>query len=236
MSESTSSPKLRILIADDHALIRQGMSVVIGAQPDMILVGAAENGEQAVRMARELQPDVIALDIKMPVMNGIAAIKEIVAVNPAARILVITSFPDDDTVFEAVRAGATGYYLKDSSPDEMVSALRAVAAGEAALQPVIARKIMHQLRQPEQDRSVSDQDLTAREVEVLRWLTRGISNDEIAGELGVSPRTVATHIRNILDKLHLANRTQAALYAVEHGMTAPDSAHEGEPDDNRRPG
>ncbi|MCB0025226.1 MAG: response regulator transcription factor [Caldilinea sp.] len=236
MNQSTLSPKLRILIADDHALIRQGMAVVIGAQPDMILVGAAENGEQAVRMARELQPDVIALDIKMPVKNGIAAIEEIVAANPAARILVITSFPDDDTVFDAIRAGATGYYLKDSSPDDMVNALRTVAAGEAALQPVIARKIMQQLRQPEQSGGAVHQDLTAREIEVLRWLTRGITNDEIAIELGVSSRTVGTHIRNILDKLHLTNRTQAALYAVEQGITAPENEHSVERDDKRRPG
>lgn len=235
MNQSAPSAKFRIMVADDHALIRQGMAVVIGAQPDMILVGAAENGEQAVRMAQELQPDVIALDIKMPVKNGIDAIEEIIAANPAARILIITSFPDDDTVFEAIRAGATGYYLKDSSPDDMVSALRAVAAGEVALQPVIARKIMLQLRQPEQTSAAAHQALTAREVEVLRWLTRGITNDEIASELGVSSRTVGTHIRNILDKLHLANRTQAALYAVDQGMTAPDGGHSIEPDDNRRP-
>lgn len=236
MNQFTSDPKLRILIADDHALIRQGMTAVIGAQPDMILVGTAENGELAVRIARELQPDVIVLDIKMPVKGGIAAIEEIVAGNPAARILVITSFPDDDTVFEAIRAGAMGYYLKDSSPEEMVAAIRAVAGGEVALQPVIARKIMQQLRQSEAQTATPYYDLTAREIDVLRCLTRGISNDEIARELSVSPRTVATHIRNILDKLHLANRTQAALYAVEQGLTAPDNEHSVDPDDNRHPG
>ena len=209
--------QIRILIADDHPIVRQGLEIVLAAQPDLELVAQATNGEEAVQLAQDTQPDVIIMDLLMPVKDGLTAIGEIKRANLDAQILVLTSFPDDDKVFTAIKLGATGFLLKDSPPEHLLDAIRTVHRGESALHPAIARKLMQEIFQPSKLRLSSD-PLTPREIEVLRCLSQGSSNREIAQSLSISVRTVTTHVRNILDKLHLANRTQAALYAVDRGI------------------
>ena len=212
--------RIRVLIADDHPVVRQGLRVMLSAQPDIELVGEATNGEEAVRKAKSLRPHVIIMDLKMPVKDGLTAIREINQANLDTCILVLTSYPDDDNVFAAIKAGAMGFLLKDSSPEHLVDAIRAVHRGESALHPTVARKLIQEIKEPPQQplESTDVEPLTPRELEVLRYLAQGLSNREIATKLHVSVRTVTTHVRNILDKLHLANRTQAALYAVKHGI------------------
>jgi NarL family two-component system response regulator LiaR len=213
---------IRILIADDHAIVREGLRALIAAKPDMELVGEAADGVEAVLKARSLQPDVVLMDLVMPRKDGIEAIGEIKRENPEARILVLTSFAEDDKVFPAIKAGALGYLLKDSSPQELLQAIREIYRGESSLHPTIARKLVRELSQPS-DLPATEEPLTEREVEVLSLVARGLSNQEIADRLVVSERTVRTHVSNILDKLHLANRTQAALYAVREGLVSPNS-------------
>ncbi len=211
------SKGIRILIADDHAIVREGLRALIGTEPSLELVGEARDGVEAVEMARAARPDVILLDMMMPHKDGLGAIADIIKDNPEARILVLTSFAEDDKVFPAIKAGALGYLLKDSSPQELLQAIRNVYSGEASLHPTIARKLMRELNQPAKLPPTTD-PLTEREVEVLRLVAQGLSNDDIAERLVVSERTVRTHVSHILDKLHLANRTQMALYAVREGI------------------
>lgn len=208
---------IRVAIADDHPIVRQGLRVALDAQDDLELVGEASNGAEAVELARSLAPDVMIMDLQMPVMDGITAIQEITQENEDACILVLTSFPDDTNVFNAIKAGAMGFLLKEASPEELLASIRTVYGGEAALHPTIARKLIQEVKAPSEIRSSLD-PLTPREMDVLKCLSRGLSNREIAEELTVSVRTVTTHMRNILDKLHVSNRTQAALYALEHGV------------------
>jgi NarL family two-component system response regulator LiaR len=209
--------KIRLLIADDHTLVRAGLCALISTEPGMEVVGEAADGIEVVLKARSLRPDIILLDLVMPRQGGIEAIAEIKAEDPEARILVLTSFADDDKVFPAIKAGALGYLLKDSSPQQLLQAIRDVHRGESALDPAIARKLIRELNQPP-DLPRTEDPLTAREAEVLRLVAQGLSNQEIADRMVVSERTVRTHVSNILDKLHLANRTQAALYAVREGL------------------
>jgi NarL family two-component system response regulator LiaR len=208
---------IRLLIADDHTLVRAGLCALISTEPGMEVVGEAADGVEAVLKARSLRPDIILLDLVMPRQGGIEAIAEIKAEDPEARILVLTSFADDDKVFPAIKAGALGYLLKDSSPQQLLQAIRDVHRGESALDPAIARKLIRELNQPP-DLPRTEEPLTAREAEVLRLVAQGLSNQEIAERMVVSERTVRTHVSNILSKLHLANRTQAALYAVREGL------------------
>jgi two-component system, NarL family, response regulator LiaR len=215
------SDLIRILITDDHAVVREGLRTLISSEPGMTIVGEAVDGVEAVLKARSLRPDVVLLDLVMPRKGGIEAIEEIKRDNPQARILVLTSFAEDDKVFPAIRKGAQGYLLKDSSPDELLQAIRHVYRGETSLHPTIARKLIQEINQPS-DLPPSEEPLTEREVEVLRLVARGLSNQEIADELVVSERTVRTHVSNILSKLHLANRTQAALYALKEGLSSLD--------------
>jgi len=215
------SEPIRILIADDHAIVREGLRSLIATEPGMELLGEASDGIQAVDKARVLQPDVILLDMMMPRKDGLGAINDIIKENPNARILVLTSFAEDEKVFPAIKAGALGYLLKDSSPQELLQAIRNVYHGEASLHPTIARKLMRELNQPATLPPTTD-PLTEREVEVLRLVAQGLSNDEVAEKLVVSERTVRTHVSHILDKLHLANRTQMALYAVREGIAKLD--------------
>jgi DNA-binding NarL/FixJ family response regulator len=210
---------IKIIIADDHPLIRQGLRVVIEAQPDMELVAEASNGEQAIQQALALKPDIVIMDLQMPVKDGLAATREIAQTNPQVQVLILTSFPDDDNVYTAIKAGAMGFLLKDSSAEYLLDAIRTVSRGESVLHPTIARKLMQEIRQPPRLPPTTE-PLTPREVEVLGCLTQGMANQQIARQLSISVRTVSTHVRNILDKLHLANRTQAALYALDQGIVS----------------
>ncbi len=213
---------IRVLIADDHPLIREGLRGLLAAEPGLELVGEAADGSEAVEKTALLRPDVILLDLLMPVKSGIEAIIQIKENDPEARILVLTSFADDDQVFPALRSGALGYLLKDSSPQDLLRAIRSVYRGESSLHPTIARRLVLQFSQPAVDSS-PENPLTQREVEVLKLVAQGLSNQNIADELVVSERTVGKHVGNILEKLHLANRTQAALYALREGLTSLDS-------------
>ena len=212
------SENIRVLIADDHPLIREGLRGLLAAEPDLELVGEAADGSEAVEKTDQLRPDVILLDLVMPVKSGIEAIIEIKEKDPVARILVLTSFADDEQLFPALRAGALGYLLKDSSPQDLLRAIRSVYRGESSLHPAIARRLVLQFSQPAVDSS-PENPLTQREVEVLKLVAEGLSNQNIADELVVSERTVGKHVGNILEKLHLANRTQAALYALREGLS-----------------
>jgi DNA-binding NarL/FixJ family response regulator len=211
---------IRVLIADDHPIVRQGLRLVFSVQRDLLLVAEATNGEEAIQKARETRPDVIVMDLVLPVKDGLTAIREITEEFPTARILVLTSFDDDEKVFEAIKGGALGYLLKDSAPDQLLDAIRSVYRGESALQPAIARKVLEEFKRPSAHPK-AEASLTSRELEVLQRLAQGLTNREIASELDVSVRTVTTHVRNILDKLHLANRTQAALYGRALGLKPP---------------
>jgi NarL family two-component system response regulator LiaR len=211
--------QIKILIADDHAVVREGLRLLLGSEPGMAVVGQAADGVEAVQMAESLQPDVILLDLMMPHKNGIEAITEIKNNNPEARILVLTSFAEDEMVFPAIKGGALGYLLKDSSPQELLQAIRDTYDGESSLHPTIARKLIREINRPAQDLPPAAEPLTEREVEVLKLVAHGLSNQAIAEKLTISERTVRTHVGNILKKLHLANRTQAALYALREGLT-----------------
>lgn len=213
---------IHVLIADDHAIVREGLRGLISSEPGMEIVGEAADGNEAVSLARSLRPDVILLDLVMPRKGGLEAIVEITQENPRAHILVLTSFADDDKVFTAIKRGALGYLLKDSSPQELLQAIREVSRGESSLHPTIARKLIRELGQPS-DLPLAEEPLTAREVQVLRLVAQGFTNQEIADQLVISERTVRNHVSSILDKLHLANRTQAALYALREGLASLDN-------------
>ena len=217
----TTTTSIRIVIADDHAVVREGLRTLISTKPGMEVVGEAADGIEAVSRVNELEPDVILLDMVMPRMDGLQAINEIKQADPNARILVLTSFDDDERVFSAIKSGALGYLLKDSSPQQLLQAIRDVYHGRSSLHPAIALKVIRELNQPS-DLPPTEEPLTAREMETLRLIAQGLTNQEIAGKLSISERTVGKHVSNILDKLHLANRTQVALYALRRGLASLD--------------
>jgi len=203
---------ISVLIADDHAIVRKGICALLATEPGIEVVGEARDGQEAIAEAKRLQPDVILMDLVMPEMDGVEATRHITARQPEVRILVLTSFAGDDKVFPAIRAGALGYLLKDSGPEELVQAIQQVHQGEASLHPAIARKVLQELSHPSERESGAGL-LTEREVEVLRLVARGQSNREISERLTISEATVRTHVSKILTKLNLSSRTQAALYA-----------------------
>ena len=218
--EKRAGDTIRILIVDDHELFRQGVKAILGRQPDMHVVGEAENGELAVHQYGQLQPDVTIMDINMPICDGLVATRRIRDLDAAARILVLTVSDAEDALFEAVKAGASGYILKNSSPNTVIDSVRRVAAGEPVIPGNLAVKIIHELTRPGNAKKPATVDaLTEREIEVLRQLSTGASNRDIAAALFISENTVRNHVRNILEKLHLHNRVQAAAYAMREGYT-----------------
>jgi DNA-binding NarL/FixJ family response regulator len=212
---------IRVLIADDHAVVRHGLRTFLDLQDEIDVVGEAEDGEQAVRAVEELAPDVVLMDLVMPSVDGIEAIRQIRERRPATRVIALTSFLDDDKLFPAVRAGAAGYLLKDVQPNELVAAIRTVHAGESLLHPAAATRLMARVAN-EGERPDPASLLTPREREVLVLIARGSPNKLIARDLGVSEKTVKTHVSNLLGKLGLTDRTQAALFAVREGLVPRD--------------
>jgi NarL family two-component system response regulator LiaR len=201
--------KISVFIADDHPVVRQGLASFLKLQPDIDLIGEAADGRDAVERVLDLMPDVVLMDLAMPVVDGIEAIRRIRARSPSTKVIALTSFSEEARLFAAVKAGAAGYLLKDTDPAEIVRGIRMVSVGEALISPAAAAKLMQEFADTSADQT--GEPLTAREIEVLRLIAQGLSNREIATELVLSEKTVKTHVSNILAKLHLADRTQAAL-------------------------
>ena len=224
MNESAGG-EIRVLIVDDHAMVRQGLRTFLDLQDNadlrLTVVGEAINGVEAVDLASKTQPDIVLLDLVMPQMDGIQATQKIRECSPNSRIIILTSFGEEDKVLPAIRSGAQGYLLKDIPPDELVHAIRGAYRGNVQLHPEIAKKLMSAVAAQEVNVSPfvtdSDSGLTAREQEVLNLIADGLSNRDIAGKMFISEKTVKTHVRNILSKLHLEDRTQAAIYALKQG-------------------
>ena len=208
--------RIRVIIADDHPVVRQGLRGFLDTIDDVEVVAEAEDGEQAVALAREHVPDVILMDLLMPNKNGVEAISEIVDFSPASRIIVLTSYTEDEYLFPAMQAGALGYLVKDTAPEELVSAIRAAARGHATLHPTVAAKLVRGVGRSEEEELLAD--LSDRELDVIRLVARGLSNKEIAEELCIAEGTVKSHVSNILSKLHLVHRTQAALFALKRKL------------------
>ena len=213
---------IRVVLTDDHAIVRKGVRALLSTERDIQVVGDASDGAEAVAQAEALCPDVILMDLMMPKLDGIEATRQITAKLPGTRVLVLTSFAADERVFPAIQAGALGYLLKDSGPEELVDAIRKVHRGEPSLEPSIARKVLLELTGSPTHQDLTKKPLTEREFDVLRLIAQGCCNKEIALNLTVSELTVRTHVSNILSKLHLASRTQAALYSLQTGITSLD--------------
>lgn len=208
---------IRVLIVDDHSVVRQGLQMFLALDPEIDVVGEAKNGVEAIRLARHYKPDVVLMDLLMPEMDGVTAIEEIRQELPDIEIIALTSVLEDKAIFDAIRVGATGYLLKDTESDKLCEAIKAAAAGQVQLSPEVAARLVREVRAPD-----SPETLTEREREVLLALTRGLSNSEIAEALFITEKTVKTHVSNILSKLNLPSRTQAALYALKIGLISLD--------------
>ncbi len=221
------SERIRVLLADDHAIVRRGIRALMATEPNLEVVGEAENGRVAVEEAKRVRPDVVLMDLEMPEMDGIEATRRIMAEQPEAKVVVLTSFATDEKVFPAIKAGAKGYLLKDAGPQDLVEAIHQVQRGEASLHPKIARMLLREVSQPPEGPRTRE-PLSEREVEVLKLVAKGHRNQEIADSLVISEATVRTHVSNILGKLHLASRTQAALYALREGLASLDESDFGE--------
>ncbi len=214
--------KIKVLIVDDHQVVRQGLRSYLDMYEDMQVVGEAGNGSEAIELASQSKPDVILMDLVMPVMDGITAIERIKSLGIASRVIALTSFDEDDKVFPAIQAGASSYLLKDISTEELVEAIRAAKVGETRLHPKVMRKLMDQVAQQAQKKKTFDgPQLTEREQEVIRLVTQGMSNREIANALVISEKTAKAHISNILGKLGVEDRTQMAVYAIKNNLVDP---------------
>ena len=206
--------RISVLIVDDHPVVREGLASFLETEEGFAVQGAVASGEDAVRVAEERQPDVVLMDLVMPGMDGIEAIRHIKSARPETRIIVMTSFSQDDKLFPAIKAGADGYLLKDTLANDLVDAVKSAYAGRSVLHPDVAQKLMHSFSN--RNRTSLEEKLTPRETEVIELIACGLSNEEIANRLVISDKTVKTHVSNILHKLNLAHRTQAALYAINH--------------------
>ncbi len=212
--------KISLLITDDHALVRQGIRAFLELQPDLIVIGEAGSGEEAVHMAAELVPDVVLMDLVMPGIGGVEATRQVKQVSPHSQVIVLTSYHEDEYIFPALRAGALSYVLKDVGPDELADTVRKAAQGESVLHPRVAARVVQELRGTRRDIPNLFTELSDRELEVLRLIADGLSNAEIAGKLVISEKTVKGHVSNILGKLHMMDRTQAAVFAWQQGLVA----------------
>jgi DNA-binding NarL/FixJ family response regulator len=219
--EAMSDP-ITVLLVDDHELVRRGVRAFLETRPDITVVAEAGSGEEAVRLAAEHAPDVALMDLIMPGMDGVEATRLLTARSPRTSVVMLTSYPDDEHVFPAIRAGALSYVLKEVGPEELADAVRKAAAGEAVLHPRVAARVVRELHGARRDEPNVFRELSDRELEVLKLIADGLSNAEIAGRLYVSEKTVKSHVSNILGKLHLADRTQAAVYAWRQGVVRRD--------------
>jgi len=213
---------ITILVVDDHAVVREGLRAFLSVQDGFEIVGEAEDGERALEQADRLDPDVILMDLVMPKLDGVSAMRELRDRAPRSRVIVLTSFLEDDRLLPALEAGAAGYLLKDSQPAELARAIRAAHAGEAIIDPTVAARLVHALSERPPATATALDDLTARERDVLALIARGRSNKRIALELGISEKTVKTHVGHVLAKLDVTDRTQAAVLAVREGLVEPD--------------
>jgi DNA-binding NarL/FixJ family response regulator len=221
---------IRILIADDQVITRQGLHTMLSSTPGIVIVGEADNGAEAIELAAHLQPDVILMDLKMPTINGIEATRRIHRISPHIAILVVTMFADDTSVFPAIRAGASGYLLKDADQAELLRAIQTVAVGGVIFSPGIARRVLQYLAElPSNAPLQAFDELTSREREILELIARGYSNAEIAERLVLSPKTVSNYVSNVLIKLQAADRTKLMLMALEAGLGQMDSRHQSQP-------
>ena len=222
---------IRVVVADDQGMVRSGFSVLLNAQPDIEVIGEAINGQEAITQAAELRPDVILMDVRMPVLDGLQATRQIAAEDGAPRVLVLTTFDLDDYVYEALRAGASGFLLKDVTAEQLFHAVRVIAAGEALLAPTVTRRLISEFarQRPRTDNSHAARlaTLTPREMQVLRLVAEGLSNPEIAARFTVTEETVKTHVSRVLAKLGLRDRTQAVVTAYETGLVVPGSREPG---------
>jgi DNA-binding NarL/FixJ family response regulator len=224
---------IRVLIADDQAMVRAGFRMILDVEPDMEVVGEAADGDQALALARRARPDLVVMDIRMPVTDGIEATKRLIAeLDPPPRVLMVTTFDDDESLYAALRAGAGGFLLKNAPPEQLVDAVRQVAAGDGLLAPALTRRVIEELARtsPASDSHSPETmaELTTRELEVLRLMARGLSNAEIAETLVISIGTAKTHVARILMKLGLRDRVQAVVLAYESGLVQPQSPRAGE--------
>jgi len=215
---------ISVLIADDQAMVRAGLRLILEAEDDIIVVAEAENGEEGVRLARREKPDVVLMDVRMPVMDGLEATRQITEQAEGTRVIVLTTFDLDDYVYGSLRNGASGFLLKDADGDQLVAAVRVIAAGDALIAPSVTKRLISEFAdRPESTEVQGLDDLTEREVEVLALVAKGMSNAEIAEALFVSETTVKTHVSHILAKLHLRDRVQAVVAAYESGLATPGS-------------
>lgn len=214
---------IRVLLADDHALFRQGVRRLLDGAGDIEVVGEAESGEQTIRLVEELVPDVVLLDVAMPTLSGIDAARIIKTSTPRASIIMLTVHADEEFLFEAIKAGAMGYLLKDCTPEELIRAIRVVHSGEGLLAPTMAAKVMREFARTRETQGAATVHLplTQREIEILQHVAGGLANKEIARRLTISERTVKNHLSNIMEKLHVNSRTQAAVYALRRGLVPP---------------
>jgi DNA-binding NarL/FixJ family response regulator len=216
------SEPITVLLVDDHAMVRQGVRAFLETQGDIAVVAEAASGEEAVRLATEHAPDVALMDLIMPGMDGVEATRRLTARSPRTNVVVLTSYHDDEHVFPAIRAGALSYVLKEVGPDELADTVRKAATGEAVLHPRVAARVVRELHGARRDEPNAFHDLSDREIEVLKLIAEGLSNAEISGRLFISEKTTKNHVSNILSKLHLADRTQAAVYAWRQGVVRRD--------------